>query len=106
VPEVNPDHLARLDGRLRKLLEDELAAGNEAVSTLEWPYGRVQILVMLRDPFRARPADLPEGVGFEESRDHWLSSGVLMDYRCRVATPPNVEAEVECWQVLRSVRPA
>lgn len=102
---VNTDHLARFDRRLHMLLDAEVAAGNEVASTLEWAYGKVEILVCMRDPYRVKPAALAEGVEFEESRDHWVSSGVLMDYQCRVPGPGNVNVDAEFLHVLRSVRP-
>lgn len=57
---------------LRAILEAELAAGNEVVETSTgWP-DPDSVFVRLRHPFRARPAALPEGVGYHESNDpHW-----------------------------------
>jgi len=99
-PTVNPDLLARLGPKLKPLLEAELAAGNEVVGTEQWIYASVEILVMLKEEFKTKPPAVPQGVLYEESTDHWLSSGILCDYRCET----QVADDRQIWHVLRSIR--
>ena len=99
-PSVNPDLLARLDAKLKALLDAELTAGNEVVATEQWIYASVEILVMMKEEFKAKPPAVPAGVMYEESSDHWLSSGILCDYRCEATA----RDDRQIWHVLRSIR--
>lgn len=69
--------LARLHPALRALLEAELAAGNAVLETGSgWPDAD-SVFVRLRDPFRARPAALPEGLRYTEPNDpHWWRADI------------------------------
>ena len=72
--------LARLHPDLRVILDAELAAGNEVAETGGgWP-DPDSVFVRLRDPFRAKPATLPDGVVYTEPNDpHWWKA----DYTTR-----------------------
>jgi RimJ/RimL family protein N-acetyltransferase len=68
----NGPALAALHPALKRILEAELAAGNEVAETGGgWP-DPDSVFVRLRDPFRTRPTPLPEGVFYTEPNDpHW-----------------------------------
>jgi RimJ/RimL family protein N-acetyltransferase len=68
----NAPALAAFHPALKGILEQELAAGNEVMETGKgWPEPD-SVFVRLRDPFRTRPASLPEGVRYTEPNDpHW-----------------------------------
>lgn len=60
--------LASLPANLKRLLEMELAAGNEIYETsVGWPETD-SLFIKLRHPFRARPVPLPPGVDYAEPR--------------------------------------
>jgi RimJ/RimL family protein N-acetyltransferase len=72
--------LAALHPDLRAMLDAELAAGNQVEETGRgWPDAD-SVFVRLRDPFRAKPAVLPDGVVYTEPNDpHWWKA----DYTTR-----------------------
>ena len=72
--------LAKLHPDLRAILDAELAAGNEVLETGGgWPDAD-NVFVRLRDPFRTKPAVLPDGVVYTEPNDpHWWKA----DYTSR-----------------------
>lgn len=71
--------LARLHPTLRRLLDAELAAGNEVRETSSgWPDAD-SVLVTLRHPFRAMPSPLPDGVTYGQPNDpHWWRGELLL----------------------------
>jgi RimJ/RimL family protein N-acetyltransferase len=73
--------LARLHPSLRRILDAELAAGNEVVETGGgWPDDD-SVFVRLRDAFRTRPSPIPDDVTYTEPNDpHWWRA----DYSSRV----------------------
>jgi RimJ/RimL family protein N-acetyltransferase len=64
--------LARLHPSLRRILDAELAAGNEVAETGGgWPDSD-SVFVRLHEPFRTKPDPLPPGVIYTEPNDpHW-----------------------------------
>ena len=81
---MTPDQqalLAKLRPELRRLLDAELAAGNVIEDVGVYGFARTGnvLSVMLREPFKARPAELPAGVEFVAVNDpHWWHS----EYNC------------------------
>ena len=69
---INAPALAALHPGLKKILEGEIAAGNEIAETGGgWPDAN-SVFVRLRHPFRTHPSPLPEGVQYTELNDpHW-----------------------------------
>ena len=67
--------VAHLCAELRALLEAELAAGNAIAGAGRGLHGKGSVLVLLREPFRVRPASLPAGVERHEINDpRWWKS--------------------------------
>ena len=64
------EQVERLPAELRQLLDGELAAGSE-VTGLEFGRGpdRGKVALILRHPFRTKPADAPGGVLYRERLD-------------------------------------
>ena len=64
--------IERLCPAIRALLDAELLAGNSVVECSMGLHGKGSVLALLAQPFRVRPATLPEGVEYREVNDpHW-----------------------------------
>ena len=69
---VDPKLLERFEPELKKLLDAELAAGNEVVETGGgWPE-KNSVFVMLKEPFKVKHEHRPAGMTYTEPNDpHW-----------------------------------
>lgn len=69
---VDPDHLARFDSKLKRLLDAEIAAGNSIVETGSgWPKPH-SVIVRLRNPFTVAHELKPADVEYRLINDpHW-----------------------------------
>jgi hypothetical protein len=95
-----------LDPRLQRVLDAELARGNEVSTTSEWLYQHVEILICFRRPIRDFDGRLDDGLKVEEFRDHWVSAEPLVDLFCEVPSRAGAGPGQACWHVLRSPKSA
>lgn len=74
----NAPRVAALHPSLRLLLDAELKAGNEIMETGGgWP-DKDSVFIRLKHPFKARPAQLPDSVTYNEVNDaHWWQAEYL-----------------------------
>ena len=83
--------VSKLEPRLRRMLDAELAAGNTVAAASEWPFGAVEVMVNLDGPFAAQHEPLPAGVTYLDVDDvhYWKA-----EYQVDVPTPAGREASV------------